>query len=356
MRGHGSGGRTAGMTAIRRDAGSPSWQGSTFARRRRGRRVLTALGVALVAWLVVDKVVTIARPAPTVGRWRSTEGFASYRESYRQVMDTLPAPTRTHDVVTGYGTVRVYEWAAPGDRLPVVLLPGIRSGSPMWGDNLASWIGHRTVFTMDAIGDAGLSTQSVPLTSFDDQGEWVEQALSGLGLDRAHLVGHSFGGATSAVHALHHPERVASLTLIEPVMVLRPLPASTYLWSTMLLLPTPQAWKDRALAEIGGTTVAEVRRRTPMSEMIDRGSAQYVAPTLVPRTLSDVEWGSMTMPIRVDIASDKSLAGGERAAERARSLGKAPVTRWPETTHSLPMQAAGPLGEELERYWGAHDR
>lgn len=314
------------------------------------------LGVGLVAWLVVDKVVSIARPEPVVGRWRSAEGFASYRESYRQVMDTLPAPTCTHDVVTDHGTVRVYEWAAPGDRLPVVLLPGIRSGSPMWGENLRSWIGHRTIYAMDAIGDAGMSTQSVPLASFDAQAEWVEQALAGLDVDRAHVVGHSFGGATAAVHALHHPKRVASLTLLEPVMVLRPLPASTYLWSTMLLVPGPQSWKDRALAEIGGTTVEEVQRRTPMSEMIDRGSRQYVAPSLVPRTLSDAEWGSMRMPIRVDIAADKSLAGGGAAVDRARGLGKEPVTIWPHTTHSLPMQAADVLGEELEGYWAGHDR
>lgn len=309
----------------------------------------------LAAWLVVDKVVTLARPEPAVGRWRSAAGFESYRDAYRQTMASLPEPTRTHDVRTGYGTVRVYEWAAADGGLPVVLLPGIRSGAPMWGENLTSWIGKRTIYAMDAIGDAGLSTQSVPLENFDDQAEWVEQTLAGLGMERVHTVGHSFGGATATVHALHHPERVASLSLLEPVMVLRPLPASIYLWSTLLLTPVPQQWKDRALAEIGGTTIEEVRRRTPLSEMIDRGSAQYVAPTITPRTLSDEEWRSMDVPLRVDIASDKSLAGGEAAAERARGLAKGPVTVWPDTTHSLPMQAADRLGVELEAYWSRHD-
>jgi len=329
-------------------------------RRTRRRRVLQVLAALAVAWLVLDKAVSVVAPEPRVGHWRSQEGLDSYRAAYDDVMATLPAPTRTHDVATEYGSVRVYEWAAPADgaggALPVVLLPGTRSGAPMWGDNLTHWIGGRTVYAMDAIGDAGLSTQSVPFASFDDQAAWVEQVLAGLGLARAHMVGHSFGGALAATHSLRHPGRVASLTLLEPVMVLRGLPAPTYLWSTLLVLPVPQEWKDRALAEIGGVPVEEVQERTPMSVMIDKGSQHYAALTLVPRTLTDEEWRSLSMPVRVDIADDKSLAGGQEAADRAGALGKDPVTVWPGTTHSLPMQVAEQLGTELERYWAAHDR
>jgi len=321
------------------------------------RRVLKGLVVLVVLWLAVDKGASIVAPEPVVGHWRSRGGFESYRAAYDEVMATLPAPTRTHDVVTEYGTVRMYEWAATGEAgLPVVLLPGLRSGAPMWAENLTHWLGRRTVYAMDAIGDAGLSTQSVPFTSFDDRAGWVEQALAGLSLERVHMVGHSFGGAIAAGHALGHPARVASLTLLEPVMVLHSLPASVYLWSALLSLPVPRSWKDHALAEIGGVSVEEVQERTPMSVMIDQASEHYSAPAPAPRTLTDEEWRSMSMPIRVDLAGEKSLAGGNEAADRARALGKNPVTVWPRTTHSLPMQAAGQLGPELEQYWAAHDR
>ncbi|MGH8881337.1 MAG: alpha/beta fold hydrolase [Stackebrandtia sp.] len=294
-----------------------------------------------------------------VGHWRSREGFASYRTAYDEVMATLPAPTRIHDVLTEFGSARVYEWEAAGgtpeSRLPVVLLPGIRSGAPMWGENLVSWIGGRTLYAMDAIGDCGLSTQSIPLADFDEHAIWVEQALAGLGLERVHVTGHSFGGAMSATYALHYAARVASVTLLEPVMVLRPLPASMYLWSALLFLPVPQSWKDYALAEIGGVSIDEVRERTPMSVMIDEGSKNYASVTRVPRTFTDEEWRSLTMPVRVDIASDKSLSGGEAAAKRATALDLGPVTVWPQTTHSLPIQAAEPLGPELEKFWTRHD-
>ena len=324
-------------------------------RRRPAPRAPTVL-----AGLVQRVGALMAARGPQVGYWRSDAGFAAYRAAYDEAMATMPAPTRSHDLPIEFGTVRVYEWAAAesgaSETAPVVLVPGIRSGVPMWAENLSHWIGERTVYAMDAVGDAGLSSHTVPFESFDHQVGWLEQALTGLGVLRAHTVGHSFGGAIAATHALHHPDRVASLTLLEPVMVLHGMPLSTYLWASVLLLPLPQLAKDKALAEIGGVTIAEVRERTPVAVMVDEGSKHYAAATLTPRTLTDAEWRSMTMPIRVEIASDKSLAGGSGAAERARSLGIDPTLVRPDTTHSLPMQAVEVLGRELPVYWASHDR
>lgn len=321
---------------------------------------LKALVPLAAAALVGVKLLSAAKTEPQTGHWRSLTGFNAYKTAYDEAMASLPGPSRTMDVYTTFGSVRVYKWTAdeqaPTNAAPVVLIPGIRSGVPMWAENLPHWIGNRTIYAMDAIGDAGLSSHAVPFDSFDQQAEWLEQVLTALELDRAHLVGHSFGGAIAATHALHHPGRVASLTLLEPIMVLHSLPMSTYAWSIPLLLPVPQVWKDRALAEIGGVSVKEIRERTAISVMIDTGSKHYKSIVLVPRTLSNAEWQSIGVPIRVEIAADKSLAGGMNAAERAHSLNFDRVVIRPNTTHSLPVQAASALGEELETYWTTHDR
>ena len=86
----------------------------------------------------------------------------------------MPKPTRTIDVQTSFGVVRVYQWVNPdAPILPVVLLPGRGSGAPMWSENLPSLLAQRTVYAMDALGDAGLSAQTVPLTSAADQATWI---------------------------------------------------------------------------------------------------------------------------------------------------------------------------------------
>lgn len=287
-----------------------------------------------------------------VGRWRSRAAQETYVEAYRAVLRTIPEPARSLDVDTEFGSVRAYEWTSSAQGSPVLLLPGRVSGAPMWAENLADWIGQRTIYAVDAIGDAGLSTQTRPLTSFDDQAEWIAQTITGLGLERVQSVGHSFGGANATIHALRHPEQVASLTLLEPVMVLRPPPVSSFFWATITQLPLPPTWKDHALAELGGVTVDQVRERTPLAVMIDSGTAGYRAALPTPRMLSDQEWRSLTMPLRADFAATKSLAGGSAAAARLRRLRPdATVELWPKATHSLPMQERETLGPLLLAFW-----
>ncbi|WP_217428418.1 alpha/beta fold hydrolase [Microlunatus speluncae] len=274
-----------------------------------------------------------------IGRWRSSAAREAYVEAYQTVLRTLPEPTRTLDVETEFGSVRAYEWEGTASGPPVLLLPGRASGAPMWAENLSDWIGQRTIYAIDAIGDAGLSVQTRPFANSDDQAEWIAQTITGLGVDKVHSVGHSFGGAIATIHALRHPEQVATLALLEPVLVLRPPPVSSLFWATITQLPLPRSWKDRALAELGGVTVEEVRVRTPLSIMIDHGSSGYRAVLPTPRMLTDQEWRSLPMPLRADFAGTKSLAGGTKAAERLRSLRPdATVELWPNASHSLPMQ------------------
>ena len=102
-----------------------------------------------------------------------------------------------------------------GTGVPVLLLHG-------FGADLNSWMftqpalaeTHRTI-ALDLPGHGG---------STKDAGPWDVPALSqsvvalldALDVPKAHLVGHSLGGAIALATALGHPARVASLTLICP--------------------------------------------------------------------------------------------------------------------------------------------
>ena len=67
--------------------------------------------------------------------------------------------------------------------------------------------------------DAGPT--SVPVQAKDAVG-----LLDHLGVDRAHLVGHSLGGAIALELAAQHPTRVASLVLLEPAFLTTPAGAA----------------------------------------------------------------------------------------------------------------------------------
>lgn len=287
------------------------------------------------------------------GRFRSEAGRETYLRAYDVAMATLPVPSETVDVPTSLGLVRSYRWAGSDPRLtPVLLLPGRGAGVPMWGENLPHLLeSGRTLIAMDALGDAGLSVQTARIRTFEHQAMWVDEALAGMGIDQVHSVGHSFGAATATIHAARHPARVATLSLLEPVFVLRWPPASVFFWATVSMLPVPRGWRDHALAKIGGVSIAEIRAESPIGTMVSAGAKQFQAALPNPRPLTGAELARLTMPTYVAIAGAQSLAGGQRAAARAKQLATATVDVWPGTTHSLPMQVPKQLAQRLRNFW-----
>lgn len=319
------------------------------------RRVMTALVVVLALVGVVGLYRTFAGPAG-VGHFRSAQDRQEYLGYYQQVMETMPAPSQVEDVITSYGTVRVCTWesGAGRDSPPVVLLPGRASGAPMWAVNIPLLIQSRRVIAFDALGDAGMSVQSVPLTSPDDQAAWIDEVLADVAPDGVHLVGHSFGGATAALYARIHPERVRSLTLLEAVFVFAYPPADIMGWTVVSSIPAlPEGWRNKALERIGGEKLSGT---DPMELMIKAGAEKFDASLPTPSPLTDEQAEALTMPVYVAIAGRNSVAGGSKAVERAQKiLPQASIQVWDNATHSLPMQEAESLTPVLEQFWAQGD-
>lgn len=335
----------------------------------RWRRNMTR--VVLVVSLLANAAVLATPSGPAVGAWRSAEGRAEYVSAYAEVMETLPEPARTHDVDTGYGTVRAYLFvepgnAAPGDDedlarhldevTPVVLLPGWGSGAPMWQTNLPDLMAQRPVYALDALGDAGMSIQSVPLDSAAAQARWVDQTLAALDVDRAHVVGHSFGGWAAMNVAIHHPARVASLSLLDPVQTF-----DTFSWQLVLRsIPSsipflPQSWRDAALADIGG--VDEIDPDDPMTRMIAAGTQHYASRRATPSRFTAEQLQTLPVPVYAAMAGDGQVNGDPEEAVRfaTENLRESEVRLWPGASHSLPFEEAATVNAEMLAFMDAHD-
>ena len=83
-----------------------------------------------------------------------------------------------------------------------------------------AWQPGREVVAVDVVGEPGRSTQATapdydpPTTSRSGCGAIAD----GPGVDRAHLVGASYGGYLAFRIAQRAPERVAAACLVEPVL------------------------------------------------------------------------------------------------------------------------------------------
>jgi hypothetical protein len=184
----------------------------------------------------------------------------------------------------------------------------------------------------------------------EDQSTWIDQVITAVAPRGAHVVGHSFSGATATAYARLHPQRVRSLTLLEPVFTFAYPPAGKLGWVMVSSLPgLPKSLRNKALGRIGGEDFAA---SDPLALMIRAAVEHFDADLPTPSPLTKEQSDALTMPVYVAIAGRDSLAGGRKAAEHAEELlPGARVQTWKDATHSLPMQEAEPLAEVLEPFW-----
>ena len=133
-------------------------------------------------------------------------------------MTTHTAPPPMQESLLDVGGRKIFV-AETGDGPPVLLLhgggPGA-SGVSNYARNIAELAKEFRVIVPDLPG-YGRSTKGIDLTDpFGALATGIRGLLDRLGLDRAHLVGNSYGGACALRLALDTPDRVDRMVLMGP--------------------------------------------------------------------------------------------------------------------------------------------
>ena len=127
--------------------------------RRPSRRVLTRLALGVVVLVAVLWCLGDRSP---VGHFASAQDKTRFMAAYDRAMTALPRPQQVRDIRTGYGIVRVYRFAGAHDEQPpLLLLPGRAAPTPVWADNLPGFLAHRSVYTVDLLGERSARITSV---------------------------------------------------------------------------------------------------------------------------------------------------------------------------------------------------
>jgi pimeloyl-ACP methyl ester carboxylesterase len=211
------------------------------------------LGIARVSLIRVLQYDRIVKSG--VGHFRDEAARARFRAAYERAFEGLPEPDETKDVPTSFGTVRAYRFGS-GTATPLLLLPGRTASTPMWRDNLAGLAGppvDRPVWTVDLLGEPGLSVQREPIRSAADQAAWLAAVVEGAVGGPVHLLGVSIGGWAAVNLAIRAPERVASVSLLDPASVFGRFTWKVVLVSLGSVIPVfPGSWRRALLSWISG--------------------------------------------------------------------------------------------------------
>jgi pimeloyl-ACP methyl ester carboxylesterase len=252
-----------------------------------------------------------------IGRFTSDEARERFLRAYHVAMEAWPQPRREYDVDTSFGTVHVHRYG-PEQGSPIVLLHGSQGNSTNWYPQIAALGERHPVYSLDTIDDPGRSVQRRPVVGTAESAAWIDETLAALGLDGVHLVGISYGGFLATALALHRPDRLASVTLLDPGG-LQKVPVKFYanLITGALATLAPRRTRPWFAARLANhALVLPPEQLAPV--MIVARSWRTNRPAA--RRLDDDELRAITVPVQLLVAGRSSLLHPRRAVARAQAL------------------------------------
>ena len=159
----------------------------------------------------VGGLIGVVAPA-TVGEEEIDSFIATFESAFvpEPPEDEVSAP---QTIETGGRVINYLDTGGAGT--PMLLVHGICADLESWMFNIPAIADARRVIVIDLPGH-GASSKDVGDGSPAFFVRCLGDFLTELGIDRAHLAGHSLGGAIAIAFALENPARTASLGLIAP--------------------------------------------------------------------------------------------------------------------------------------------
>ncbi|TQF07308.1 alpha/beta fold hydrolase [Kitasatospora acidiphila] len=233
-------------------------------------------------------------------------------------MELWPSPRRELDVETAYGTVHVHHYG-PQTGEPIVLLHGHAGHASNWYPQIAALGENHPVYAIDTLDDPGRSVQRAVATGSEENAAWLSEVFAGLGLERIHLVGLSYGGWLTLNQAIHAPERLASIAPLDPGGIEK-VPARFYAHMIGglfgMLAPRPlRPALGRLLANPALSSPPEMIAPLMLGMRTYKPNARPAA-----RPFTDEELGSITLPTLVLLGSRSALVRPRQALKRVTAL------------------------------------
>ncbi|WP_329216551.1 alpha/beta hydrolase [Streptomyces sp. NBC_01485] len=274
----------------------------------------------------------------------------AFQAAYDKVMAKWPGDREAVTVSTPFGTTYV-NVCGPRDAPPLLLLPGGGGAtSASWYAQAAELARIRRVYAVDLIGAAGRSAQGGGLRSVADLGDWLDAVLAGLGVERADVGGHSYGGWIALHHTLRAPERVRRLFLLDPTRCFAGYrPAYLLHALPMLLRPTPRRVRAFLEWETGGTALDPDWLRLQETAAGFPSGKPVTGPRPGPEALRTLD-----VPVLLLVAANSRTHDAYEVTTRAGEMvrGVETVVLPDVSHHALPPAAPSRTGRRLGEFLG----
>jgi pimeloyl-ACP methyl ester carboxylesterase len=252
--------------------------------------------------------------------FRSAQAKAEYQALYTKRAKEWPVASETKLIETPSGQtfVRV---SGRITNPPLVLLPGSKGTSLTWIPNIAALSSHYRTYALDSIYDFGLSVSHRNIKKPDDLITWLHEVLTVIDPEGSvNLLGLSYGGWLVSQYALHFPERVHKIVLLDPAATVLPVSFSLIFRALLSVIPLPgfrqqfYYWLLRDTVQsgkIGQTYVDEAVADWAVAEHCFAPLPMVAASVLNDKSLSD-----FLVPCLVLIGENEKVYSALKAVQR----------------------------------------
>src|SRR5262249_47438121 len=140
-----------------------------------------------------------------------------FHAAYDAMLARWPVEVESTDIPGRLGTTHVNA-CGPKDAPVIVLIHGGGATSTVWYGMVGPLAEAHPGYAIDTIGDKGRSVyDGTSLGGRDRLMAWLDETLDALGVTRAEaIVAHSYGTWITMQYALHAPDRIRRMVLLDP--------------------------------------------------------------------------------------------------------------------------------------------
>lgn len=278
--------------------------------------------------------------------FKTEEGQAIVLNRYKEILAQWPVANKQYRVQTSIGSTFIIESGDKG-KPPLLLLHGSVSNSFTWFSDVIELSKKYNVFTIDIIGDAGLSESVRPNYKSGAYEQWLTEVLTELRLDSCYMAGISLGGWMALRFSIYYPERVKGLFLISSGGLAKVNPL--FLWKVLFYTLTGRRQKILVLVN-GGKPPTETPSLKTALEYTALISEHFRPRTETLPVFSSKELSRLSMPVKVVFGEKDCLFPAEKGIQLlVQSVPHAEVLLLPDTGHVVVNQA-----KRMSDFFGYH--
>lgn len=247
-----------------------------------------------------------------------------------------------------------------GAGFPVLFVSGLAGHAAYWRDQVPTFAKHFDVVLHDHRG-IGQSDHCRIAYTVERMAADVVQLMDALGIAKAHVVGHSTGGAIAQILALEHPQRLASIVIaaswtkadayFRRLFALRKeilgrLGPATYLQAATLLF-YPSAWITR--------------NNERLRQLEAQALATFSPPEIVMSRIDAIlafdctgDLGRLRTPTLIVAAQDDIITPAYFSEELARLIPGAEIKFFPQGGHCFTQVLPREFNQAVLPFLQAH--